>query len=112
MYLGDISRAEIQRAEKKLKSGEAAGPDGIPAEALKLDPAISADILHSLLNDIWNQELVPADWGKGLIVQLPKKGNLSTRGNWRVIMLLSIPSKVTCKLTFAKKNHVQIKLQL
>ncbi len=37
---------------KNMKNGKAAGPDGIPPEALKADPAISADILHPPLKQI------------------------------------------------------------
>ena len=34
----------------------------------------------------------------GLLVKLPKKGDLSLSKNWRSIMLLSVASKVLCKI--------------
>lgn len=46
---------------------------------------------------IWEQEQVPVDWKLWYLVKLPKKG-LSQCGNWRGIMLLSIPSKVLTRI--------------
>ena len=59
---------------------------------------ISANALHYLINRIWNEEQIPDDWRKGLLVQLPKKGDLSLCNNWRGITLLSIPSKFLCSV--------------
>ncbi|WP_353806131.1 hypothetical protein, partial [Acinetobacter baumannii] len=81
-------------AIKTLKNGEAAGPDGIPAEALKVDPNMTADFLHPLLQKIWETECVPADWKTDYLVKLPKKGDFSECINWRGIVLLSIRGKV------------------
>ena len=98
MNTGPPSKAEIVKAIKTMKNGKAAGPDGIPPEALKADPAMSAEMLQPLLQKIWEQEHVPADWRLGYLVKLPKKGDLSQCGNWRGIMLLSVPSKVLTRV--------------
>ena len=50
-------------------------------------------IIFHRTNRIWNEEQIPDDWRKGLLVKLPKKGDLSLCNNWRGITLLSIPSK-------------------
>nr|KAG5689255.1 hypothetical protein BaRGS_006375 [Batillaria attramentaria] len=89
---------QIIKAIKSLKSGKAAGPDGIPPEALKADIQTSTDMLHPLLRKIWESESVPQDWKKGHLVKLPKKGDLSSCSNWRGIMLLSIPGKVLTRI--------------
>nr|KAG5704722.1 hypothetical protein BaRGS_005178 [Batillaria attramentaria] len=91
-------KTEIIKAIKSLKSGKAAGPDGIPPEALKADIQTSTDMLHPLLRKIWESESVPQDWKKGHLVKLPKKGDLSSCSNWRGIMLLSIPGKVLTRI--------------
>ena len=44
---------------------------------LKSDIEASTNKLHSIISDIWNQIKIPCDWKKGLIVKLPKKGNLA-----------------------------------
>ena len=54
--------------------------------------------LTRLFNMIWHAEEVPADWRRGVIVTLPKKGNLADCNNWRGITLLSIPGKVFCSV--------------
>jgi hypothetical protein len=96
--LEPISKIEIIQALQAMKSGKAPGPDDIPPEALKQNPQQSADILQSLLNKIWEEEIVPEDWKNGYIVKLPKKGDLSECQNWRGIQLLSIPSKVLMRV--------------
>ena len=41
---------------------------------------------------------MPEEWKKGLLIKLPKKGDLSHCRNWRGIMLLSMASKVFCRV--------------
>ena len=69
--------AEVTSALKSLKNGKAAGCDNIPPEAWKEGGLVSAKVLHSLLNKIWTVEDTPQDWKLGLLVKLPKKGDLS-----------------------------------
>ena len=92
------TKSEITKALKLLKNGKAAGPDGIPPEALKTDAKTTTDMLHPLLQKIWTEMKVPADWKKGHLVKLPKKGDLGLCKNWRGIMLLSVPSKVLTRI--------------
>jgi len=49
-----------------LKAGKAAGPDDMPAEALKADPNISWNILYDLFGKIWKGEEMPQDWNEEL----------------------------------------------
>ncbi|VDP78017.1 unnamed protein product, partial [Schistosoma curassoni] len=81
-------------AIRQIKSGKAAGPDNIPAEILKADVTATARILHILFNKIWDEEQVPRDWKEGLLIKIPKKGDLRNCDNYRGITLLSIPGKV------------------
>ena len=41
---------------------------------------------------------MPEDWQKGIIIKLPRKGDLTICGNWRGINLLSVPGKVFCRV--------------
>ena len=50
--------------------------------------------LEELFRTVWESEEIPEDWNCGLIVKLPKKGDLTDCGNWRGITLLSVPAKV------------------
>lgn len=88
------SKSEIQRAIKALKKGKAAGPDGVPAEAMQEDIATSVDILHRLFARIREEGRIPEGWRERLIVKVPKKGDLAECNNHRGIMLLSVLGKV------------------
>ena len=91
---GKPTREEIRKAIKQLKNGKAAGADEIPAEALKVDPEMLAEILYGLLEKIWEEEEIPLEWKEGLLIKIPKKGDLGLCSNYRGITLLSVPGKV------------------
>ena len=95
---GHVTRIEIKNAIKKLKNGKAAGCDNIPPEAIKAGGDTSEEVLLGLCNRIWSEEKIPEEWRKGLLIKLPKKGDLSYCKNWRGIMLLNMASKVFCRV--------------
>jgi hypothetical protein len=106
------SKAEIKAAIKKLKKGKAAGPDEIPAEALKGDLETTVEILYSLFGKIWEKEEIPKDWREGVVIKLPKKGDLRECTNYRGIMLLSVPGKVLNRILLERmKEAVDPKLR-
>ncbi|VDO68500.1 unnamed protein product [Schistosoma curassoni] len=53
---------EIRMAIRQIESGKSAGPDNIPAEALKSDIEVTTNMLHLLFKKIWEEEQVPMDW--------------------------------------------------
>ncbi|XP_058811252.1 uncharacterized protein LOC131676147 [Topomyia yanbarensis] len=57
---------------------------------LKADPIVSAQLLHQLFYNIWDAVTLPANWMQGVLVKVPKKGDLTVCDDWRGIMLLSI----------------------
>ena len=83
------SKAEIKKAIMTLRSGKAAGPDEILAEAIKADIETVVNMLYSLFS-----KEVPAQWKEGIIIKLPKKGDLRGCSNYRGVMLLSTPGKI------------------
>ncbi|VDO77516.1 unnamed protein product [Schistosoma margrebowiei] len=78
-------------AIRQIKNGKAAGPDNIPAEALKSDIEATTNMLHLLFKKIWEEEQVSMDWKEGHLVKIPKIGDVSKCENYRGITLLSIP---------------------
>ena len=88
----DGTRAVI----RMLKNNKAPGIDQIAAKLLKHGGSRWAQKMAVLLNQCWQQECVPAEWRKGVVVKLPKKCNLIDCNNWRGITLLSVPGKVFC----------------
>ena len=73
-----------------MKNGKAAGAGNIPAEVLKVDPHISAYILLPLFQDIWQTETFPKEQKEGIIVKVPKKGDISQCRNCRGVTLQAI----------------------
>ncbi|VDP82455.1 unnamed protein product [Schistosoma mattheei] len=99
-------------AIRQIKSGKAAGPENIPAEALKANVAVTAKILRILFSNIWDEEQVPKDWKEGLLIKIPTKGDLSKCDNYRDITLLSIPGKFFNRVLLNRmKNCVDAQLR-
>ena len=88
------TRREIERTIQKLKNNKAPGLDGIVAELIKLAPTEVISSLHRLLLKIWDDEVVPEDWCKGLICSIFKKGDRSICSNYRGVSFLSVPGKI------------------
>ena len=103
------SKAEIKKAIMTMISGKAAGPDEIPAEAIKADLETAVNILYSLFSKILEKEEVQAQWKEGIIIKLPKKETLGTAAT---IMLLSTPGKVLNRVLLERmKEAVDPKLR-
>jgi len=98
VYEGHINIEEVRRAVNSLTKNKAPGVDEISAEMLKHGKETVAEQLVELFNMIWQDSDVPADWKKGVIIKLPKKGSLKDCNNWRGITLLSTPGKVFSRL--------------
>ena len=104
-HTGPISRGKIRTTLTQLKNAKAPGVDNIPPEALKEGGLWTVEALHRILNFVWEKEEIPDNRKRGLLVRLAKKGDLSLCGNWRGIMVLSIPSKV---LILVKLNGMKV----
>ena len=89
---------EVTQAIQQMKAGKASGSDSICTEMLKTDIHFSDRVFTDLFRDIWTNDVIPNDWNKGLIVKLPKKGDLQHCDNWRGIALLSVPSMIFCRV--------------
>lgn len=60
-----------------IKNGKAPGCGNIPPEAIKVGDEVSYQVLLDLCNWIWSKEQVPKGRKQGLLIKLPKKGDLS-----------------------------------
>ena len=106
------SRNEIRTAVLSLKKNKAPGTDSVQAELIQADPEIAATVFGDLFDDIWEKEAIPQEWKKGMITKLPKKGDLGSCDNWRGITLLSIPSKIFCKIILKRiEEEIDSKLR-
>ncbi|VDI48062.1 blast:Craniofacial development protein 2 [Mytilus galloprovincialis] len=96
------TKLEIQRALKSLRNRKAPGIDQLNAELFKADVKQTSDILYPVFKEIWENNIIPDNWSEGDIIRIPKKGDLTNCNNWRGITLLSIPSKVFCKILISR----------
>ena len=93
--VGWISKDEVRTAMKRMKSGKAVGPDGIPVEAWKCLGEMAVGLLTRLFNKILESERMPEEWRLSVLVPIFKnKGDVQSCGNYRGIKLLSHTMKV------------------
>ena len=60
----------------------------------KADIEAAATSLHKIVAEVWNTETIPDSMKDGLIIKLPKKGNLGLCSNYRGIVLLNTINKL------------------
>ena len=92
---------EIATAMKAMANEKAVGPDGLPAELLKLGLQQDRTILlelHRLTTLIWREGKVPQQWKCAVITVLHKKDDKTECGNYRGISLVSHAGKVLLKV--------------
>ncbi|XP_068234267.1 uncharacterized protein [Palaemon carinicauda] len=81
-----VTRREVEQAVKKMKYSKAAGLDNIPVEVWKSFGEEGIDILWDLTQKIFNQEKMPEEWRRSLIIHIYKgKGDIQEYGNYRGI---------------------------
>ena len=80
-----ITCAEVKKAVFKLKRNKSPGYDLLPPELFLDSFDLIGDMLCKLFNFIFSNNLYPDSWTKGLIVPVPKKGDLTNVNNYRGI---------------------------
>ena len=91
----------IATAMKSMANERAVGPDGLPAELLKLGLQQDRTILlefNRLTTLIWGEGKFPQQWKNAVITVLHKKGDKTECGNYRGISLVSHADKVLLKV--------------
>ena len=90
---------DIEKAIDQLKSGKAAGIDGIPPEIWKHGGTALHSKLLELLILCWEKSKLPQDFRDAVIITLYKnKGEKSNCSNYRGITLLSIAGKILARI--------------
>lgn len=85
---------EIKSAIGSIKCHKAPGPDSLPPELLKADCTTTSKLLKPLIEHFWINRHLPEELKEGLIIKIPKKGNLSDFKNWRGLTLLNMTNKI------------------
>ncbi|BHF84571.1 hypothetical protein SprV_0902772200 [Sparganum proliferum] len=87
-------RSPPPRKKSSLRNNKAPGEDGIPAEIFKSCVDTLAPWLHEVIERAWRDELVPDDWGLGILVPILKKGDKMRCENYRGISLIDVAAKI------------------
>ena len=90
-----IQRSEVAMALKRMKSGKALGPDGIPIEVWKCLGEVGVSWLTKLFNRIILTRKMPNEWRRSTLVPIYKnKGDIQSCNNYRGIKLMSHTMKL------------------
>jgi hypothetical protein len=90
----DILYSEVEEAIRTLKKNKSPGSDGIIAEMLQAGGEKLVHQIHKLCNKAWDEGTIPGEWGKSILVPIPKKGDHSECSNYRTISLINHTGKV------------------
>ncbi|BHF76049.1 hypothetical protein SprV_0501914700 [Sparganum proliferum] len=85
---------EVADAIRRSRNNKAPGEDGIPAEIFKSCVDTLAPWLHEVTERAWRDEVVPDDWGLGILVPILKKGDETRCENYRDISLIDVAAKI------------------
>ncbi|GJN13331.1 hypothetical protein PR202_gb00023 [Eleusine coracana subsp. coracana] len=89
-FVRRIQESEIEQALKRMKSGKAMGPDGIPIEVWRCLGARAIVWLTKLFILIFRSNKMPEEWRRSIVVPIFKnKGDVQSCTNYRGIKLMS-----------------------
>ena len=94
-------RGEVAHALNSMKNCKATGPDGIPADFLKLylESDESLQAFTDMIQKVWGNKNVPESWKKAIIkVIFKNKGTKDECGNYRGVSLLDHTGKIVLKI--------------
>ena len=100
--LDDVpSRYEVEEAIRALENRKAVGPDGLPAEPLKVladGDLYTLGKFHDIIAAVWTGGGVPQQWKDATIKVLHKKKHRTECGNYRGISLVAHAGEVLLKV--------------
>ena len=83
---------------KEDETRESRGQGRNYSRIIKSRHEYNREMACQIIQNILGTRERPKPWKQGLIVKIPKKGDLTECGNWRGITLTSVPSKVFLRL--------------
>ena len=101
--------ADVDQALSLMANHKAPGGDGLPTELLKYCGTRGKEILLMLFNLIHEKECIPHAWREGLLISVPKTGDLTHCSNYRGLTLLPSINKLFANLLLQRlRPHVQL----
>ena len=94
VLMNEFNMFEVEAVIKKLRRWKAPGCDGITAEMILAENEVTPQILTRLFCRMWHEEVKPDEWELGVLVKMPKKGDLADCNNYGDIALTSVIMKI------------------
>jgi len=73
--MSNFEQDEIRETIQNLKSHKTPDENGITTEMIQAAGEPAVKVYHQLCNRLYIEERCPEDWGKAIIVSVPKKGS-------------------------------------
>jgi len=101
------STEEIKKQLHRMANHKAGGLDGIVKEMMVVGGDVFLAELARIVRSVWSgDQPMPQEWRDGVIVPLPKKGDLRQCGNYRGITLLAVAGKLIAKVLAARFDEL------
>lgn len=100
-----ILYSEVEDAINKLKKNKSPGVDGITAEMLQAGGENLKHKIYVLCTRAWDEETIPEQWGRSILIPIPKKGDLTQCSNYRTISLINHTGKVLLMVLLNRLKH-------
>ncbi|GHJ61437.1 hypothetical protein NOK12_39550 [Nocardioides sp. OK12] len=94
-----FTEEELLRAASSMRNKKAPGPDGLPAEIIKVVAQSHPELLLNMYNTCLRGGIFPAPWKKAKLVLISKgKGSVGAASSYRPICMLDTAGKLLEKL--------------
>jgi Reverse transcriptase (RNA-dependent DNA polymerase) len=112
----ELTWREVNKALWSLKSGKAAGSDGIVPEMVQAargtnrkqscPDTLMGKVMMEILTRIWMSGNIPSNWETAIVVSIPKKGDESNMDNYRGISLIPVVLKLLSTVVARRISQV------